>query len=57
MSETHILIGLLLMYFPLNWEFGSALSKLWNFGGGVNPQNLPPHYTTVMGGNITINLK
>jgi hypothetical protein len=21
------------MYFPWNWEFGSALSKLWNFGG------------------------
>jgi hypothetical protein len=25
--------GLLRMYFPRNWEFGSALSKLWNFGG------------------------
>jgi hypothetical protein len=34
MSETHILIRLLWMYFPWNWEFSSALSKLWNFGGG-----------------------
>jgi hypothetical protein len=25
------------MYFPRNWEFGSALSKLWNFGEGLNP--------------------
>jgi hypothetical protein len=27
------------MYFPRNWEFGSALSKLQNFGGwgGVEP--------------------
>jgi hypothetical protein len=32
MSETRILIRLL-----RNWEFGSALSKLWNLGGGVNP--------------------
>jgi hypothetical protein len=37
MGETHILIRLLWMYFPQNWEFGSALSKLWNFGGGLNP--------------------
>jgi hypothetical protein len=37
------LVILLRMYFPRNWEFGSALSKLRNFGrGGVNPQNLPP---------------
>jgi hypothetical protein len=34
MGETHILIRLLWIYFPLNWEFGSALSKLRNFGGG-----------------------
>jgi hypothetical protein len=33
MSEIRI-IGLLRMCFPQNWEFGSALSKLWNFGGG-----------------------
>jgi hypothetical protein len=43
MSETRILIRLLRMYFPRNWEFGSALSKLRNFvgGGGVN-QSKPP---------------
>jgi hypothetical protein len=35
MSETCILIRLLRMYFPRNWEFGSALSKLRNFGEGV----------------------
>jgi hypothetical protein len=33
MSETRILIRLLRMYFPRYWEFGSALSKLMNFGG------------------------
>jgi hypothetical protein len=33
MSETRILIRLLRMYFPWNWEFGSALSKLRNLGG------------------------
>jgi hypothetical protein len=32
MGETRILIRLLRMYFPRNWEFDSALSKLWNFG-------------------------
>jgi hypothetical protein len=35
MSEPRILVRLLRMYFPRNWEFGSALSKLWNFGVGV----------------------
>jgi hypothetical protein len=46
MSETRILIRLLRMYFPRNWEFGSALSKLCNFGAvrGVEPQ--PPRYAT-----------
>jgi hypothetical protein len=40
MNETHILIRLLRMYIPRNWEFGSALAKLPNFGGGgeLNPQ-------------------
>jgi hypothetical protein len=38
MNETRILIRLLRMYFPRNWEFGSALSKLRNFGGFE-----PPH--------------
>ena len=36
MSETRILVRLLRMYFPRNWEFGSDLSKLRNFGG-LNP--------------------
>jgi hypothetical protein len=51
MNETLIQIRLLWMYIPWNWVFGSALSKLWNFGGGLNPPNLPPRYATVMGGN------
>jgi hypothetical protein len=29
------------MYFPRNWEFGSDLSKLRNFWGGVEPSNPP----------------
>jgi hypothetical protein len=37
MSETRILIRLLRMYFPRNWEFGSALSNL----------KPPPPYATV----------
>jgi hypothetical protein len=42
MSETCILIR-----FLRNWEFGSALSKLRNFGGGGGP--LPPlRYATVL---------
>jgi hypothetical protein len=46
MSETRILIRLLRMYFPRNSEFGSALSKLRNFGGmGLNPPT-PPRYAT-----------
>jgi hypothetical protein len=46
MGETRILIMLLWMYFLQNWEFGSALSELWNCGGwgegggGVKPSNL-----------------
>jgi hypothetical protein len=36
MDETHILIRLLRMYIPRNWEFGSTLEKLRNFGGGVS---------------------
>ena len=37
MSESRILVRLLRMYFPRNWEFGSALSKPRNFvGGGLN---------------------
>jgi hypothetical protein len=41
MSETRILISLLWMYFPQNWKFGSALSKLWNFGWGLTPPGTP----------------
>jgi hypothetical protein len=34
------------MYFPWNWEFGSVLSKLRNFGGGgVETPHPPPHRT------------
>jgi hypothetical protein len=35
MNATHILIILLRIYIPRNYEFGSALAKLRNFGGGV----------------------
>jgi hypothetical protein len=43
MSETRILIRLLRIYFLRNWQFGSALSKLRNFGGegGLNPPTPP----------------
>jgi hypothetical protein len=47
MSESRIIVRFLRMYFPRNWEFGSALSKLTTFGGGgVEPPN-PPRYATV----------
>ena len=42
MSESRILVRLLRMYFPRNWEFGSALSKLRNFGGGFEHPKQPP---------------
>jgi hypothetical protein len=48
MSETRILIRLLQMDIPQNWEFGPAFSKLRNFGGGLNPPNHPPGYTSEM---------
>jgi hypothetical protein len=41
-------LGLLRMYFPRNWEFGSALSKLRNFRGGLNPRNPPPLGTQLL---------
>jgi hypothetical protein len=50
MNETHILIRFLRMYFPRNWEFGSALSKLRNLGvcgWGLNPPNAPQYVTGV----------
>jgi hypothetical protein len=37
MNETLILIRLLRMYIPRNWEFGSALANLGISGGGVEP--------------------
>jgi hypothetical protein len=40
MSETHILIRLLRMYFPRNREFGSAFKKLRNFGWRFEPPPL-----------------
>jgi hypothetical protein len=45
MSETRILIRLLWTYFPQNWQFGSALSKLLNFvlGGFESPPSTPLH--------------
>jgi hypothetical protein len=45
MSEPRILIRLLRMYFPRNWEFGSALSKLQDFGRGLSTPT-PPRYAT-----------
>jgi hypothetical protein len=44
MNETHILIRLLWMYISQNWEFGSALAKLRNFGGGFEPPKVPLRY-------------
>jgi hypothetical protein len=47
MNETHILIRLLWMYIPRNWEFGSALAKLRNFEGFEPlklPLGTPPEY-------------
>jgi hypothetical protein len=42
MSETRILIRLLQIHFPRNWEFGSALSKLRNFLGRGGLKHPPP---------------
>jgi hypothetical protein len=58
MNETHILIRLLHMYIPRNWEFGSALAKLHNFGrgGGLNPLKPPfgkPLYRRRSGSELT----
>jgi hypothetical protein len=50
MNETSILITLLWMYIPRNWEFGSALPKLRNFGV-VEPRD-PPFGTSLC--NITL---
>jgi hypothetical protein len=40
-NEARILIGLLRMHIPRNWEFGSGFSILRNFGEGVQHPN--PH--------------
>jgi hypothetical protein len=37
------------MYIPRNWEFGSALAKLRNFGGCLTPKPLSPHCTPLFG--------
>jgi hypothetical protein len=44
MTKTRILIRLLRIYFPRNWEFGAALPKLRNFGGLLNTSK-PPRYS------------
>jgi hypothetical protein len=43
------------MYFPWNWEFGSALSKLQNFGavGGLL-KPLPLQYATAFHANMLL---
>jgi hypothetical protein len=53
MGETCILIGLLRMYFPRNWEFGSALSKLGisSGGGGEFKPPTPRRYTPGLNGS------
>jgi hypothetical protein len=41
MNETHIVIRLLRLYIPRNWEFRSALAKYRNLGvGGFEPPKL-----------------
>jgi hypothetical protein len=47
MSETGSLIRLLIMYFPRNWKFFSALSKPeFRREEGVNHQNFLGNYVT-----------
>jgi hypothetical protein len=41
MCETHILISLVQTYFPLNREFGSALTKTLEFRGRFEPPQKP----------------
>jgi hypothetical protein len=53
MREPRILIRLLRMYIPRNWEFGSALSKLRNFGEGLNPPTPPPNFSVRQWGKET----
>jgi hypothetical protein len=48
MSETHIMIRLLRMYIPRNWEFGSVMAKggIFFFGGwgGLNHESPSVRY-------------
>jgi hypothetical protein len=48
MSVTRILIKLLCVYIPRNWEFGPAFPKLRNFRGGGGGRGLtpPPGYAS-----------
>jgi hypothetical protein len=48
---------LLRMYFPRNWEFSSALSKLWNWRGGWTPQTPAPRYATVWSNKMLWNVQ
>jgi hypothetical protein len=57
MSETRILIRLLRMYFPRNWEFVSDLSKLRDFGGGGWTPQTPSRYDTDCGQVQCLNIK
>jgi hypothetical protein len=58
MSETRILIRLLRMYFPRNWEFGSALSKLRNFSKRLlNEVSLNPTHTSFYAQCTIFNIK
>jgi hypothetical protein len=49
---TRSLIRLLRMYCKRNWEFGSALSKLWNFGAFKPPTPLLLRYATEVTGQL-----
>jgi hypothetical protein len=51
--ETRILIRLLRMYFPRNREFGTALSKLRNFGGGGGWTTQTPKSTPLVAETVS----
>jgi hypothetical protein len=45
------------MYFPWNWEFSSALSKLRNFGGeGFEPPKFRPLGTPLLASGVILRL-
>jgi hypothetical protein len=56
MNETRILIRLLQMYIPRNWELGTALAKLRNFRGGLNPLSTPLSIRNTVSSRHFINL-